>query len=64
MVDWSDYKTFDVVDFLTCEEDFAEYVVAMREEGGTEDDIERACRDIERARIVHNIPEPKAEVAV
>jgi len=64
LVDRSDYKIFDVVDFLTCEEDFAGYVVAMREEGGDSEDVERAYRDVERARVVHNIPAPEPAVAV
>ena len=64
MGDWSKYREFDVVDFLTSEEDFELFIVAMREEGAGEDEIESAYRDIERARIVHNIPAPMTSVAV
>jgi len=60
----SRYEKFDVVDYLTCEECFREYIAAHVEDGATEEEIEDAYRDIERARIVHNIPERVASVAV
>jgi DNA-binding phage protein len=64
MGDWSKYKKFDVVDYLTSEEDFELFIAALREDGASEELIEKACVDIERARIVHNIPAPEAAVAV
>jgi DNA-binding phage protein len=60
----SRYEKFDVVDYLTCEEAFREYIIAHIEDGADEDEVEDAYRDIERARIVHNIPEPVASVGV
>jgi DNA-binding phage protein len=64
MGDWSKYRKFDVVDFLTSEEDFELFVAALRVDGASEELIESAYRDIERARIVHNIPVPIKSVAV
>jgi len=58
------YEKFDVVDYLTDEECFREYIIAHIEDGATEEEIEDAYRDIERARIVHNIPAPMTSVAV
>jgi DNA-binding phage protein len=58
------YKKFDVVDFLKNEEDFEMFVAALREDGASEGLIEKAYRDIERARIVHNVPEPEPAVAL
>jgi DNA-binding phage protein len=53
------HKKFDVVDFLKNEEDFEMFVAALREDGASEGLIEKAYRDIERARIVHNVPAPE-----
>jgi DNA-binding phage protein len=58
------YVPFDPVDFLRSERAFEVYIAAMREDGADEEEIEDACRDIERARIVHNIPAPEAAMAV
>jgi DNA-binding phage protein len=64
MGDWSKYQKFDVVDFLRGEEAFEEYIAAHIEDGATEEEIESAYRDIERARVIHNIPAPVESVAV
>jgi len=58
------YKKFDVVDFLKSEEDFEMFVIALREDGAPESLIEKAYRDIERARIVHNVPAPEPAAAL
>jgi DNA-binding phage protein len=64
MGDWNKYQKFDVVDFLTSEVACEAYIEATRGDGADEEELESAYRDVERARIVHNLPEPKAEVAV
>ena len=51
---------FDPVDFLTSEIAIEEYILAMHEEGASERLLEKAYRDIERARIVHGIPKRDA----
>jgi hypothetical protein len=53
-----------VVDYLTCEECFREYIAAHVEDGADEEELESAYRDVERARIVHNIPAAIESVAV
>jgi len=56
----SKYVPFDPVDYLRSERAFEVYMAALREDGASEELIEKACVDIERARIVHNIPAPEA----
>jgi DNA-binding phage protein len=64
MGDWSKYQKFDVVDFLTSEVACEAYIEATRKDGADEEELESAYRDVERARVVHNLPGPVAAVAV
>jgi len=64
MGDWDKYQKFDVVDFLTSERIFEEFITALREDGADEDELAKAYREIERARIVHNIPAQVGTMAV
>jgi DNA-binding phage protein len=59
----SKYEPFDPADYLTSEEAFEECIIALREDGATEELIEDAYRDIERARIIHGIPKPATPTA-
>ena len=59
----SKYKPFDPVDCLTDEECCEEYIIALREDNVPEWLIEKAYRDIERARIVHGFAKPEPELA-
>jgi len=58
----SKYVPFDPVDFLRSERAFEVYITALRADGADEEEIEDACRDVERARVVHNIPAPAVAV--
>jgi DNA-binding phage protein len=51
----SKYKVFDPVDYLRSEAAFEEYIIVLREDGASEELIESAYKDIERARKVHGI---------
>jgi len=53
------YEPFDPVDYLETEEACEEYIIALREYGTDEEEIQDAYLDIERARIVHGIPKPE-----
>ena len=55
-----DDNDFDPVDYLIDEECCEEYIIALREDNVPEWLIEKAYRDIERARVVHGIPKPEA----
>ena len=58
------YVPFDPVDYLRSERAFEVYIAALREDGASEGLIEKAYADIERARVVHNIPAPAPAMAV
>jgi len=64
MGDLGKYQEFDVIDFLTSEEACEAFIAALRKDGADEGEIEGAYQDVERARIVHNIPAPEPAVAV
>jgi len=54
---------FDPVDYLTDEECCQEYIIAMREDNAPEWLIEKAYRDIERARVVYGFTKPEPQLA-
>jgi DNA-binding phage protein len=56
----SKFTPFDPVDYLTDEECCEEYIIALREYGADEEEIQDAYLDIERARIVHGFSKPEA----
>ena len=58
----SKFTPFDPINCLTDEECIEEYIIALREEGASEALMEKAYRDIERARIVYGIPKPEPEL--
>jgi len=60
----SKYEKFDPVDWLTSEVACEVYITALREDGASDDLMEEAYQDVERARIVHNIPAPTLAQAV
>jgi DNA-binding phage protein len=55
----SKYEPFDPVDYLETEEACEEYIIALREDNVPEWLIEKAYRDIERARVVHGFSKPE-----
>jgi DNA-binding phage protein len=59
----SKYTPFDPINCLTDEECIEEYILALREEGASEELRENAYLDIERARIVYGIPKREPERA-
>jgi len=59
----SKYEPFDPVDYLETEEACEEYIIALREYGADEEEIQGAYLDIERARIVHGFAKPEPELA-
>jgi len=60
----SKYVKFDPVDFLKSERAFEVYINALRADGASEELMEEAYGDVERARIIHNIPAPEPTLAV
>jgi hypothetical protein len=59
----SKYKPFDPIDCLTDEECCEEYIIALREYGADEEEIQGAYLEIERARIIHGFSKREPELA-
>jgi len=64
MFEKNEFNDFDPVDYLRSERAFEVYIAALRDDGADEEEIEDAHRDIERARMVHNIPAYEPALAV
>jgi len=60
----SKYEKFDPVDYLESELAFEVYIAALRADGASDELMEKAYRDVARARMVHNIPAPALPMAV